>query len=90
MPRPTAAQLVYGSCTVVFSTLAMLLLSRTSSGPGVVVVAVSALALGLLVALTAPLPKARTVQPSARPVTPRVRREPVSAGAEPVRGRTAS
>ena len=25
MPRPTAAQLVYGSCTVIFSTLVMLL-----------------------------------------------------------------
>ncbi|MFE9169599.1 hypothetical protein ACFYNZ_08730 [Streptomyces kebangsaanensis] len=92
MPRPTAAQLVYGSCTVIFSTLAMLLLSRTSSGPGVVVIAVSALALGLLVAMTAPLPKARTVRPAAGRTTPRapVRREPVSAGMEPARGRTAS
>ena len=34
MPRPTAAQLAYGSCTVIFSTLAMLLLSQTSSGVG--------------------------------------------------------
>ncbi|GAT79392.1 hypothetical protein STXM2123_93 [Streptomyces sp. F-3] len=90
MPRPTAAQLVYGSCTVIFSTLVMLLLSGTSSGPGIVVVAVSALALGLVVALTAPLPKTRTVRPSGRPATVRVRREPVSAGAESMRGRTAS
>ncbi len=35
MPRPTAAQLAYGSCTVIFSTLAMLLLSQTSSGLGI-------------------------------------------------------
>ncbi|MEU9788148.1 hypothetical protein AB0H92_45575 [Streptomyces phaeochromogenes] len=57
MPRPTAAQLAYGSCTVIFSTLAMLLLSQTSSGLGVVVIALSALVLGLLVAMTVPVPK---------------------------------
>ncbi|MGW3496948.1 hypothetical protein [Streptomyces sp. NPDC001020] len=57
MPRPTAAQLAYGSCTVIFSTLAMLLLSQTSSGLGIAVIALAALALGLLVAMTVPLPK---------------------------------
>ncbi|MFH8697319.1 hypothetical protein [Streptomyces chartreusis] len=57
MPRPTAAQLSYGSCTVIFSTLAMLLLSQTSSGVGIAVIAVAALMLGLLVAMTVPLPK---------------------------------
>ena len=57
MPRPTAAQLAYGSCTVIFSTLAMLLLSQTSSGVGIAVIAVAALLLGLLVALTVPMPK---------------------------------
>ncbi|MFD0306344.1 hypothetical protein [Streptomyces sp. NPDC127119] len=57
MPRPTAAQLAYGSCTVLFSTLAMLLLSQTSSGLGVVIIALSALVLGLLVAMTVPTPK---------------------------------
>ncbi|MGW7528538.1 hypothetical protein [Streptomyces sp. NPDC054783] len=62
MPRPTAAQLVYGSCTVIFSTLAMLLLSQTSSGLGVTVIAFAALALGLLVAMTVPLPKVRTTE----------------------------
>ncbi|PWS52977.1 hypothetical protein DLE01_01535, partial [Streptomyces sp. FT05W] len=31
MPRPTAAQYSYGSATVVFSALAMLLLFRTES-----------------------------------------------------------
>ncbi|MFJ8943126.1 hypothetical protein ACIRG4_07550 [Streptomyces sp. NPDC102395] len=57
MPRPTVAQLTYGSCTVVFSTLAMLLLSQTSSGPAVAVVAVAAVALGVLVAMTVPAPR---------------------------------
>lgn len=57
MPRPTTAQLAYGSCTVILSTLAMLLLSQTSSGLAITVIAVSALALGLLVAMTVPLPK---------------------------------
>ncbi|MET9439843.1 hypothetical protein [Streptomyces sp. NPDC006610] len=57
MPRPTAAQLVYGTLTVIFSALAMLLLSGATSGPGVAVVAVAALLLGLLVALRAPAPK---------------------------------
>ncbi|MET7430593.1 hypothetical protein ABZT16_16620, partial [Streptomyces flaveolus] len=79
MPRPTAAQLAYGSCTVIFSTLAMLLLSQTSSGLGVAVIALAALALGLLVALTVPVPGARServssaggsVQPSARQSPP--------------------
>ncbi|WP_037836263.1 hypothetical protein [Streptomyces sp. NRRL F-5650] len=60
MPRPTAAQFAYGSCTVIFSTLAMLLLSQTSSGPGVALVAVAALALGLLVAVAVPLLATRT------------------------------
>ncbi|MGV9246646.1 hypothetical protein [Streptomyces sp. NPDC003710] len=57
MPRPNAAQLAYGSCTVIFSTLAMLLLSETSSGLGITVIALAALALGLLVAVTVPLPR---------------------------------
>jgi hypothetical protein len=57
MPRPTAAQLAYGSCTVIFSTLAMLLLSQTSSSVGIVLITLSSLALGLLVAMTVPLPK---------------------------------
>lgn len=82
MPRPTAAQLAYGSCTVILSTLAMLLLSQTSSGPGIVAITLSALVLGLLVALTVPLPKpARTVQV---PVVP------VLEGRVPVQRETAS
>jgi archaellum biogenesis protein FlaJ (TadC family) len=46
---------------VVFSTLAMLLLSRTSSAVGIALIAVAALALGLLVALRVPVPKSRLV-----------------------------
>ncbi|WP_260638967.1 hypothetical protein [Streptomyces angustmyceticus] len=56
MPRPTAAQLVYGSATVFLSTLAMLLLSQTQTGVGVAVIAIAGLGLGLLVAMTAPMP----------------------------------
>lgn len=63
MPRPTAAQLAYGSATVIVSTIAMLLLSQTSTGLGVGVVSAAALALGLLVALTVPVPKRRGRQP---------------------------
>jgi hypothetical protein len=69
MPRPTLAQLAYGSITVVGSTLAMLLLSQVSAGPGVVVIALAGLALGVLVALTVPAPRryraGRTVTRSA-------------------------
>ncbi|MEV6953925.1 hypothetical protein [Streptomyces sp. NPDC051183] len=59
MPRPTAAQLAYGSATVIVSTIAMLLLSQTSTGLGVAVISAAALTLGLLVALTVPLPRRR-------------------------------
>ncbi|MFE3856554.1 hypothetical protein ACFXPN_36160 [Streptomyces griseorubiginosus] len=77
MPRPTAAQLAYGSITVIFSTLAMLLLSQTSSTVGTAVIAVSALALGLLVALTVPQPKPRVV--ALRKPAQRTAEEPVPA-----------
>ncbi|MFD8232787.1 hypothetical protein ACFV20_13000 [Streptomyces sp. NPDC059696] len=86
MPRPTAAQLAYGSCTVILSTFAMLLLSRTSSGPGIAVIALAALALGLLVAMTVPLPGKRPAaveQPA--PAEPHRASVP-----EPVRERAAS
>ena len=69
MPRPTAAQLAYGSATVVFSTLAMLLLSRTSSGVGIAVIGTAALALGLLVAVTVPLPLRTKTRKAARTAT---------------------
>ncbi|MFD5732106.1 hypothetical protein ACFWIY_04655 [Streptomyces sioyaensis] len=57
MPRPTAAQLAYGSATVFFSTLAMLLLSQTQTGIGIAVIAIAGLGLGLLVAMTVPMPE---------------------------------
>ncbi|GAA0284568.1 hypothetical protein GCM10010302_23410 [Streptomyces polychromogenes] len=66
MPRPTAAQLAYGSATVIVSTIAMLLLSQTSTGIGVAVISAAALALGLLVALTVPLPRRRGRHAAAR------------------------
>ncbi|MFD6287842.1 hypothetical protein ACFWDP_38760 [Streptomyces anthocyanicus] len=98
MPRPTAAQLAYGSCTVLFSTLAMLLLSQTSSGLGVVIIALSALVLGLLVAMTVPAPKpaaaaaaSRAAGSEQRVPEPRLsaRRETVAAASasEPIRER---
>ncbi|MET8012257.1 hypothetical protein ABZU86_24015 [Streptomyces sp. NPDC005271] len=65
MPRPTPAQLAYGSVTVVFSTLAMLLLSQTRSALEVGIVTVAGLALGLLVAVTVPVSRAsRASRPS--------------------------
>ncbi|WP_066955525.1 hypothetical protein [Streptomyces lushanensis] len=54
MPRPTAAQLAYGSATVVCSTVVILLVSGLTSGAGVVVTGIAALALGLLVTLVVP------------------------------------
>ncbi|MCQ4209481.1 hypothetical protein [Streptomyces longispororuber] len=66
MPRPTVAQLAYGSATVILSTLAMLLLSQTSSGPGIGVIAISAVILGLFVAMSVPTRKAGA-QPQSEP-----------------------
>ncbi|MGW1592919.1 hypothetical protein [Streptomyces sp. NPDC002343] len=77
MPRPTTAQFAYGSCTVIFSTLAMLLLSQTASGPWIAVIAVAALALGLLVAWTVPAPGAGGAQAPAEPAADE-RRVPTS------------
>ncbi|MFE4454576.1 hypothetical protein [Streptomyces sp. NPDC056796] len=54
MPRPTAAQISYGSATVVVCALAMLLLFRTESGIGVAAVGTAAMVLGLLVAMALP------------------------------------
>ncbi|MFJ4715704.1 hypothetical protein [Streptomyces sp. NPDC088785] len=85
MPRPTVAQLAYGSATVVLSTLAMLLLSQTSSGPGVGVIAMSAVILGLFVALSVPRPKQPSApEPADPPGAAREReREPVHETAGP-------
>ncbi|MFI6352105.1 hypothetical protein ACIBJF_05405 [Streptomyces sp. NPDC050743] len=63
---------------MIFSTLAMLLLSQTSSGLGVTVIALAALALGLLVAMTVPLPKVRTTEVPAETAEPASQEQPVS------------
>ncbi|MBD0736781.1 hypothetical protein [Streptomyces sp. CBMA29] len=71
MPRPTTAQLAYGSLTVVLSTFAMLLLSDARSGVGVAVICAAGLILGLLVAVTVTLPfVARVRSAQARPGAP--------------------
>ncbi|MEV0575804.1 hypothetical protein [Streptomyces sp. NPDC050392] len=88
MPRPTAAQLSYGSVTVVFSTLAMLLLSRTESGIGISVIGTAALALGLLVAVTVPRPaRGNTAKAARTNATVSAHRDAVPADAE-TEGRT--
>ncbi|MFD4861086.1 hypothetical protein [Streptomyces atratus] len=83
MPRITAAQISYGSVTVVFSTLAMLLLSRTGSGLGVAVIGTAALALGLLVAVTVPHPsRAKTAKSAKAGAAVRTNQDAVSAAVE--------
>jgi len=57
MPRPTTAQLAYGSLTVILSTFAILLLTDASSGAGVVAVAAAGLVLGLAVAAAVATPR---------------------------------
>lgn len=57
MPRPTAAQLAYGSATVVLATLSMLLLSGATSVVGIAVIALVALCLGVLVSVKAGEPR---------------------------------
>ncbi|MGW1778514.1 hypothetical protein ACWCQQ_05140 [Streptomyces sp. NPDC002143] len=85
MPRPNLAQLTYGSCTVIFSTLAMLLLSQTSSGPGIAVIVVAAVALGVLVAMTVPAQKSPgTIVARSAAKKPASRPEPVSVPVTPV------
>ncbi|WP_219091719.1 hypothetical protein [Streptomyces sp. JJ38] len=74
MPRPNPAQIAYGFATVVLSAVVLLLLTRTESGTGAVLIASGSLVLGLLVALTAPARQRATAdtagpQPSATPAT---------------------
>ncbi|AQU68516.1 hypothetical protein [Streptomyces niveus] len=66
MPRPTAAQLAYGSATVVLATLSMLLLSGVTSVVGIAVIALVALCLGVLVSVKAAEPRRST---AAHPVS---------------------
>lgn len=71
MPRPTVAQLAYGSATVICSALAMLLLSQAGSVAGIAVIVFAAFGLGLLVAFTVPLPKPAP-EPVAAPLEERI------------------
>lgn len=93
MPRPTTAQLAYGSLTVVLSTFAMLLLSDAQSGVGVAVICAAGLILGLLVAVTVTLPfvarvksaQAPTAAESVAPLSATQRPLPRAAGGHGVR-----
>ncbi|MEV4940088.1 hypothetical protein [Streptomyces zaomyceticus] len=55
MQRPNTAQLAYGGATVVLATVALLLLSGTTTTLGITVVSLAGLLLGLLVAVTMPV-----------------------------------
>ncbi|MFI0896689.1 MMPL family transporter [Streptomyces sp. NPDC020983] len=90
MPRPTTAQLVYGSLTVVLSTLAALLLSDVRSGAAVAAVAAAGLVLGVLVAVAVTMPAVARRRAAARPAPLRptavpLPRSRVPGGAEPRR-----
>ncbi|MFJ4867033.1 hypothetical protein [Streptomyces sp. NPDC088757] len=54
MQRPNAAQLTCGSATVVLTTVALLLLSGTTTTPGITAACAVGLLLGVLVAVTMP------------------------------------
>ncbi|MFE8936964.1 hypothetical protein ACFYNX_05640 [Streptomyces sp. NPDC007872] len=54
MQRPNAAQLIRGSATVVLATVALLLLSGTTTTPGITAACAVGLLLGVLVAVTMP------------------------------------
>jgi hypothetical protein len=91
MPRPTNAQVAYGSLTVVLFTIAMLLLTHARSTAAVAAVAAGGLVCGLLVVAAGAAAQSRraaapaaTARSSAAPLTslaplPRAR---VRAGAE--------
>ncbi|WP_435969842.1 hypothetical protein [Streptomyces sp. Qhu_M48] len=67
MQRPNAAQLAYGSATVVLATVALLLLSRTTTTLGITVISLVGLLLGLLVAVTMPVRTAAVKTPEPTP-----------------------
>ncbi|MFJ3765416.1 hypothetical protein ACIPQJ_20925 [Streptomyces sp. NPDC090082] len=80
MQRPNAAQLTYGSATVVLATVALLLLSGTTTTLGIAVICAAGLLLGTFVAVTMP-GRARPVN---TPVDEEIRApaERVGAGAD--------
>ncbi|MGW0468553.1 hypothetical protein ACWDX6_25355 [Streptomyces sp. NPDC003027] len=81
MSRPNAAQLAYGSATVVFSTLALLLLSRTTSPPAIFMISAAGLVLGLLVTVTMPAPRREPRPAAPLPRNEEIRVPAVHAGA---------
>ncbi|MDT0267874.1 hypothetical protein RM844_16460 [Streptomyces sp. DSM 44915] len=69
MPHPTAAQLVYGSVTVVSLTLLALFVAPELPGPAALLVAAGALAAGTAVALRFGAGR-RAGRPDAAPAAP--------------------
>ncbi|GAA3395169.1 hypothetical protein [Streptomyces roseoviridis] len=88
MQRPNAAQLAYGSATVVLSTVALLLLSGTTATLGIAAVCAAGLMLGVLVAVTMPVRTRHVKTPVATSPSDRadngirVPAAPVGAGAD--------
>ncbi|MEV5969708.1 hypothetical protein [Streptomyces sp. NPDC051921] len=87
MQRPNAAQFAYGSATVVFSTVALLLLSGTTTTLGIAAICAAGLMLGVLVAVTMPVRtghvKPLVTNPArAEETAIRVPAAPVGAGAD--------
>ncbi|MFB6835557.1 hypothetical protein [Streptomyces sp. NPDC056361] len=87
MQRPNAAQLAYGSATVVLTTVALLLLSRVTTTLGIAVICAAGLLLGILVAVTMPARTRPVKSPAAVPAPPgnetiRVPAPRVGAGAD--------
>ncbi|WP_340561222.1 hypothetical protein [Streptomyces sp. GSL17-111] len=87
MPRPSPAQIAYGFATVMLTAVVLLLLTRTESGTGAVLIASGSLVLGLIVSLTVPartraaqtgpaLPRAAVHTSAARPAVERPLPEP--------------
>ncbi|WP_432059752.1 hypothetical protein [Streptomyces sp. S1] len=68
MQRPNAAQLIRGSATVVLATVALLLLTGTTSTVGIAAACAAGLLLGVLVAVRMP-GRAGSVKTSA-PIAP--------------------
>ncbi|WP_128981530.1 hypothetical protein [Streptomyces roseicoloratus] len=83
MQRPNAAQYAYGSATVVLSTVALLLLSGTTTTPGIAAICAAGLLLGLLVAVTMPV-RTRHVKTPAATTSPTLANEEIRVPAAPV------
>ncbi|MEU8582539.1 hypothetical protein [Streptomyces abikoensis] len=80
MPRPTPAQIAYGSATVVFSAAALLLLTPTGSVLMLGALALASLLLGCAVALTVPARTRRERQATGAAARLPERRTPAHAG----------